>query len=378
MLAGMWKTRGVVIISVALLLLLGLGMLAGAGKLGDDPHYFAKRQCLWLAIALVASIFGRRMDYHWWQKLALPVFIASVALLAMVFLPGIGFAAKGSRRWLHLGPMSFQPSEAAKFALVVVLAWWLSREKRRAGEFLWGFFIPGVFAGVILLLIILEPDLGTTMLAGAVAMSVMFAGGVRIIYLLPMSLLGAGGGALYAMHNPERWERIASYMEPEKYAQDAAYQLVNALNAFILGGAGGQGFLRSAQKHYYLPEAHTDFIFAIVGEELGLAASLAVPALFLSLTICGIIIAWRAPDKFGQLLAFGLTMLISLQAAINIGVVTGCLPTKGLPLPFVSFGGTSLLVSMVCVGVLLNIASQCAAGESRRAIKPAFLDGRRQ
>jgi cell division protein FtsW len=198
---------------------------------------------------------------------------------------------------------------------------------------------------------------------GLVGMGIMFIGGTRIGYLAIAAALGCSGFLLAIMQSPERMRRIFAFLNPDKYAQDEAFQLLNAIYAFVIGGGSGVGLGASLQKHFYLPEAHTDFIFAIVGEELGIGASVGVVLLFLGFLFCGLRISLRAVDAFGRLVAFGITSMITLQAAINIGVVTGCLPTKGLPLPFISFGGTSIAVSLLMVGVLVNIALQ--AGSER-------------
>jgi cell division protein FtsW len=286
--------------------------------------------------------------------LALPFFVFTVALLVMVLIPGVGHAVKGSRRWLVFG----QPSELGKFAAVLFLAWWMARIQRRAHEFKWGAFIPVTGLGIILGLIFKEPDFGTTMLIALVGMSIMFVGGSRPTYLLIFGALGGAGFTLAIMQNAERMSRIIAFLNPEKYAKDEAFQLLNAIYAFVVGGGKGVGLGHGLQKHFYLPEAHTDFIFAIIGEELGLGASLMVVVLFFVFLVCGMRIAFRAPDHFGKMLGFGITLMITLQAVINIAVVTGSMPTKGLPLPFISFGGSSLAVSVAMVGILVNISRQ--------------------
>jgi cell division protein FtsW len=269
---------------------------------------------------------------------------------------------------LRFGPINVQPSELAKFATILLLSWWMGRAQRRAGEFRMGLLVPIILLGLIAGLIFIEPDFGTTLLIGCVGMVIMFVGGTRVGYLV---IAAVGGGAVFLLailQNEERMRRIFAFLNPDKYAQDEAFQLLNAIYAFVVGGGAGVGLGGSLQKQFYLPEAHTDFIFAIVGEELGLAASLGVVVLFLGFFMCGLWISLRAPDTFGRLVAFGITSMITLQAAINIGVVTGCLPTKGLPLPFISFGGTSIAITLAMVGVLVNIALQ-GGGEVRGAIR---------
>jgi cell division protein FtsW len=357
----MWKTSTILVFFVLCLMVFGIVMLAStsgikAQALYGDPHYFLKRQILWGILAIMAGIIACRVDYHHWRFMAVPVFGLAVILLALVFVPGIGVKIGGSRRWLHFGSFGIQPSEFAKFALILVMAWWMAREQRYASDFMRGALLPGGVLGMAAGLIFLEPDFGTTLLSAVVGMMIMYAGGARTVYLL---LFAAGGLSIFSlavMRDSIRLHRILAFLEPDKYAQTYSFQLVSAINAFIAGGMSGVGLGQSMQKQYYLPEAHTDFIFAIIGEELGAFATIAVVVLFAGIFFCGLKISYRAPDVFGRLLAFGITIMITLQAAINIGVVTGCLPTKGLPLPFISFGGSSLIMSLVEIGVLLNIA----------------------
>jgi cell division protein FtsW len=359
----MWKTTTTLIAITLLLVTLGVVMLASTSPLqGEtlfkDPNFFLKRQLAALALGLVGGYLAMRMDYHHWRSLTTLVGGFTVLLLVLVLVPGIGLVVNGSRRWLPLGPITMQPSELAKFALVLVMAWWMSRVQRKAAAFVPGMLAPGLLMGVFTGLVFLEPDYGTTILLGAVGLAILFAGGARFTYLAVAGVLGACGVGLAILQNKERMDRIFAFLNPEKFAKDEAFQLLNAIYAFVVGGGPGVGLGGSLQKRFYLPEAHTDFIFAIVGEELGLAASLAVVALFLAFFVCGLYVSHRSSDTFGRLTAFGITAMITLQAAINIGVVTGCLPTKGLPLPFISYGGTSLAMSLVMVGVLLNISIQ--------------------
>lgn len=357
----MWKTPTLLVFIVLCLMIFGVVMLAStsgikAQAIYGDPQYFLKRQLVWALIALMAGGISSRIDYHRWRALAVPVFALAVVGLALVFVPGIGVKIGGSRRWLHFGPAGLQPSEFAKFALILVMAWWMAREQRHAQEFIRGAFIPACLMGSAIGLIFLEPDFGTTLLAASVGIIIMYAGGARSRYLLLFALAGLSVFALAVMNDPVRMHRVVAFWNPDKYAQTYSFQLVNAINAFIAGGLGGVGLGQSMQKNYYLPEAHTDFIFAIIGEEVGFFATTAVVVFFAGIFICGFLISRRAPDVFGRLLAFGITIMITLQAAINIGVVTGCLPTKGLPLPFISFGGSSLIMCLVEIGVLVNIA----------------------
>jgi len=358
----MWKTPTILVGIVLLLLALGIVMLASASSVkgGDahkDPNYFLRRQLVFLAAALVAGVAAASVDYHRWQKWWLPVAILAAGVLVLVLIPHIGSKIGGSRRWLKLGPVSVQPSEFAKFALVVALAAWISWTGPRMGTFKDGILKPGILLGALLGLVFLEPDFGTTILLACVGGILLFVGGSPPGWLGLGALAGLCGFAVAVLRDPVRMGRILAFLMPDKYPA-AAYQLGQSEDAFTLGGIWGAGLGESIQKHFYLPEAHTDFILAIIGEELGLIATVMVILLFAGLFVCGLWISLRAPDVFGRLLGFGLTLMIVVQAAINVGVVTGCLPTKGLPLPFISYGGSSLVVSMVNVGVLINIARQ--------------------
>ncbi|MFC1461176.1 putative lipid II flippase FtsW [Verrucomicrobiota bacterium] len=376
----MWKTPIVLIVIVLVLMAFGIVMLASTSgvkalTLCNDPHYFVKRQILWLILALLTGTAAGKLDYHRWRDMSGILLIGAVVLLALVLVPGIGVKIGGSRRWLHVGPMSVQPSEVGKFSLIVILAWWMSREQRHVREFVRGALIPAILMGAIVLLVFAEPDFGTALLSAAVGISILFVGGSRIAHLVSFATLGLCTVGVAVMHDPVRMRRILGFLDPEKYAQTYSFQLVNAIDAFIAGGNTGVGLGESMQKQFYLPEAHTDFIFAIIGEELGVGATLAVVLLFGAIFVCGLRISVRAPDMFGRLLAFGITMMITAQAVMNMGVVTGCLPTKGLPLPFISFGGSCLVMSALGIGILVNIAEQGLerfAEDDIRAIQDRF------
>jgi cell division protein FtsW len=352
------------LLAACVVTLLGFGvvMLAStssvrAAALLNDPSYYLKRQLIWLGVGLVAAYVTLRLDYHIWQKMAVVFAVVSLVLLVLVFVPGIGHKVGGSYRWLGIGPLRLQPSEIAKIALIVGLSAWMCRVERRAADLRYGLLIPVAGLGVTLGLLILEPDFGTTILCLAVGMLILFVGGSRITYLLVAGAAGVSLMSMAIMRDPLRLGRLLAFMFPERYPA-TAYHLAQSKVAFIKGGLLGAGLGNSIQKQFYLPEAHTDFILAIIGEELGLIATGAVLLMFALILLCGLIISGRAPDGFGKLLGFGATMMLAMQAAINVGVVTGCLPTKGLPLPFISYGGSSLLASLTLVGILLSIARQ--------------------
>ncbi len=365
----MWKTPTVLTVIVLILLTFGIVMLASTSAIValawyDDSYYFVKRQVVWLILGLIIGLAASRIDYHRWRPLTLPLLIVAILLLGLVLVPGIGVKLGGSRRWLHFSHFNFQPSELGKFVMVLALAWWMAREQRHIREFVRGALAPGILMGLILGPIFLEPDYGTTFLSALVGLAILFLGGTRIGYLGAFSAAGLAAFTAAIRHSPVRWQRLLAFLDPDKYAQTFAYQLNKAIDAFIAAGGGGVGLGESMQKHFYLPEAHTDFIYAIIGEELGVAATLLVLLLFAGFLACGVRISWRAPDMFGRLLAFGISLMITLQAMYNIAVVTGCMPTKGLALPFISYGGSSLVISLLGVGVLVNIARH--AGETFR------------
>jgi cell division protein FtsW len=359
------------ILAIAMVLVtIGIIMLASTSAIQasatfNDAGFFIKRQVVALVVALIACFLCMRIPYHYWRTLAPVIAVIAIVLLIMAVIPGVGINLKGSSRWLRLGPVNIQPSELAKFAVIILMAKWLAQSQRTITTIKHGVLVPLGILGVFAFLIIIEPDFGTTMLICSVGFVMMFVGGTRVSYLSIAAVSGFSLIAYLISQNRVRMRRILAFINPEEYAENEGFQLLHAIYAFVIGGFRGVGLGDSLQKRFYLPEAHTDFIFAILGEELGLLASLAVIALFAAFFCLGMLISLKVQDPYGRLLAFGLTMMISIQAAINIGVVTGCLPTKGLPLPFISYGGTSLVMSMAMVGVLVNIAFH-ASDETRR------------
>jgi cell division protein FtsW len=298
------------------------------------------------------------MDYHVWQRTWWIWFALAVIALALCFVPHLGMRINGSRRWVGVGAFTFQPSEIAKIAAVFFLAWWFARYEKASGSLVYGFVIPLAAVGILLGLIVTEVDLGTTVLIGITTFVIMFVAGSNAILLGVMSLGSLGGVLLAAMLIPERMSRLLAFLHPETYKQDAGLQQMQALIAWGSGGMEGLGLGNGRQKMMYLPYAHTDFIFPMIGEELGLRVSLVVVFLFVVIIVCGMMIALHAKDRFGLLLGCGVISLIGLQAAVNIGVTTSLLPNKGLPLPFISYGGSNLVACLFAVGLLLNIYRQ--------------------
>lgn len=343
-----------VLLTVGVVMLFSTSALYAKDRYGDQ-HYLLKRQLVWMLVGGAGCAVAANVPYPKLRGVCTSTLMATAFLLALVLIPHIGLKVGGARRWLGFGPMRFQPSELGKLALVVWLAHWLAKEKRRLDKFGRGFAIPLGVAGVLLLLVLAEPDFGSTALMASVSFAMMYVAGVRMRFLAPTILSGVAGFATLVMRNPTRAARLMAFMDLDKYKQGAGYQVWQAVLAFGSGGFNGLGLGNSRQKMFYLPEAHTDFIFPIIGEELGLVGTLAILLAFALLVACAVIISLRASDLFGQYLGMGLALLLAMQALINLGVVTAWLPTKGLPLPFISFGGSNLVLNMVAVGVLLSI-----------------------
>lgn len=343
-----------VLLTVGVIMLFSTSALYAKDRYGDQ-RYLLKRQLVWMLVGGVGCVMAASVPYPKLRGVCTGVLVVAGVMLALVLIPHIGLRVGGSRRWLGLGPMRFQPSELAKVALVVWLAHWLAKEKRRLDKFGRGFAVPMGVVGVVLLLMLAEPDFGSTALMASVSFAMMFVAGVRLRFLIPTILGGLAGFATLVMHNPTRAARLMAFMDLDKYKEGAGYQVWQAILAFGSGGFNGLGLGNSLQKMFYLPEAHTDFIFPIIGEELGLVGTLAILLAFALLVACAVVISMRASDLFGQYLGMGIAVLLAMQALINVGVVTAWLPTKGLPLPFISFGGSNLVLNMVAVGLLLSI-----------------------
>lgn len=343
---------------VAALLALGMVMLYSSSMVQFGTHYLVK-QLVGCAIGVILCLIAASLDYRRLKKFAWPLFALAVVLLVLVFLPHIGIRRNGASRWLGYGKTTlFQPSEFAKLALIIVLAWYCEWFQRQMPTLKRGMVIPGLFIGLMLGLVFKEPDVGNMLLMATVSGVLLLIGGIRLRYFLPPVIAGALAVSLFIYHNPMRSERIYSWLHLEETKQGKGVQAYQAMVALGSGGITGKGLGDGRQKLGFVPEHHTDFIFSIIGEELGLIATLLVIAAFVVIVFCGIYIAMKAADTFGLLLGSGITFLIGLQAFINIGVVTGALPNKGLPLPFISYGGSNLLIALVSVGLLLSIARQ--------------------
>ena len=340
---------------VSALLALGLVMLYSATMFHRGGAFWGS-QVLWCCIGLVVCLGAAVADYQVLKKISAPALVLAFLLLVAVMLPGIGLERNGARRWLQLPGTTFQPSEFAKLAVIIALAHYCERKGRKMGTFRYGLLIPGMVLALFLGLIFIEPDWGATALLATVCGLMLFMAGTKLRFMVPpVIVLGAAGGFLLSQ-NTVRLNRIMSWLDPEGTKQGVGYQAWQSLIALGSGGTTGLGLGNGRQKLGFVPEHQTDFIFSVIGEELGLVATMGVVVAFVLFVVCGAYIAMRSRDFFGFLLASGMTLLIGLQAFINIGVVTSTLPNKGLPLPFISRGGTNLVVMLFCVGVLLSVA----------------------
>ena len=356
------KSAYILFLAVLGLLAIGIVILFSTGAFARDSqgdvYFYVRKHAIWLGIGLVVCSVAALIDYHFWQRTWWIWFAVSLLGLAFCFLPPLGHKINGSWRWLAFHNVTCQPSEFAKLAALFFLAFWFSRYETESNKVWRGFVLPLAMISVLISLIITEVDLGTTVLIGATTFVVMFIAGTNLALLGTLSLGGMGAIFFLATQIAERNDRLLAFLHPEQYKLGAGLQQMQALIAFGSGGIDGLGLGNGRQKMSYLPYAHTDFIFPIVGEELGLRFSLLVVFLFVLILICGMTIALHARDRFGLLLASGIVSLIAFQAAINIGVVTSLLPNKGLPLPFVSYGGSNLVVALFSIGLLLNIYRQ--------------------
>lgn len=329
---------------------------AFAAKTYGDWTYFLKREAIYGAAGLAAFALGMRLDYSVYRKIAYPLLFVAMLMLAVVLK--LGPSINGAVRWFRLGPLSFQPSELAKFALVLYLAMLLARKAEKVKDFSMGFLPPLIMTGIFLGLLLKQPDLGTAVIIGVTALGLLFVAGTRTSYILLSVLVAAPiGWKKFITGEPWRMRRLLAFLNPWQFRRDTGYQLYESLISVGAGGIAGQGLGQGHQKLFFLPEAHTDFILAIIGEELGLIGVLAVLIAFATLVWRGLRAGARARDPFGCYLACGISFLFGLQAVVNMCVVLGLLPTKGLPLPFVSYGGTALVMSLFMAGVLVNISA---------------------
>jgi cell division protein FtsW len=359
----------ILVFSIAALSALGLVMIYSASPGIPEARNarYLIGQPVWCGLGLIAFLATSATNYRWLKKydwLPWTLLAIAVVLLALTLVPHVGVKLKGARRWLGTGPWRFQPSEMAKIVLIIMLAYYGERYQRFMPTFLKGLIIPGMIVSSIIGLMFLEPDVGTSMLLAVVSCLMLVIAGIRLWYILPPILIGSIALGYFLYTNPVRSERIYSWLHLEETKLDKGHQAYQSIVALGSGGWTGVGLGDGRQKLGFVPEHHTDFILSVIGEELGLAATLGVVLGFLAILISGTYIAWHARDTFGMLLASGLTFLIALQAIINIGVVTSALPNKGLSLPFISYGGSNLVVMFTGIGLLISVARQALGPRS--------------
>jgi cell division protein FtsW len=344
-----------------MLLSIGLVMVLSASEYSalihyDDSFYFFKRQLLWALIGLSLMFMVMNWDYRNWHRWAIPMLALAFLLLILVLIPGIGREVSGSSRWLEVGPLTFQPSEFIKLCLVVFTAYGLSRKGELVRSFTRGLLPFLIMLAAAAGLILLQPDLGTAVTITGTILIMFFAAGAKISVLAGLAGAGVVAVGLAIVMAPYRMQRFLAFLDPWQDPQGSGFQIIQSLYALGSGGLFGAGLGQGKQKFLYLPAQHTDFIFAVIGEELGFIGAALVISFFAVFVWRGLRVAVTAPDSFSSLLATGLTVGIALQAIINIGVVTGSMPITGITLPFVSFGGTSLIFTLIGVGILLNIS----------------------
>lgn len=369
------NVRSIVLLcSVLLLAGVGVLMLASTGAYATDGTAAGmgglKKQCVFILTGLLVCGIASRIDYHLLERFAVWLAVGASILLSLCYTP-FGVTANGETRWIHFGFIGLrkfvmQPSEVGKLAIIVWLAWWYARHPLRTGEFLKGYIQPAIVPVGLILLIAFEKDLGTAALLGIVVFMVMFTVGVKILHLASAALCGVATLGAAVMFIPERMGRLTAFMKLEEHRLGEGLQQWRSLIALGSGGLDGRGYGNGVEKMFYMPYAHTDFIFPMIGEEFGLAGTLTVVFLFVMLVMSGMLIASSAPDTFGRALGAGIVGLIGCQALINLMVTTALLPNKGMPLPFISYGGSSVLMLFLMIGILLNIHRQGFALESGR------------
>jgi cell division protein FtsW len=350
----------VALVSVGVVMVYSASAIVAADRF-HDPLFFLKKQLFWALLGLGCLWGAMMLDYRRLDRLVVPLLALSLVLLVLVLVPPFGQEINGTRRWLRGGPISFQPVELAKFSLVLYLASFLTRRQEVITSFSQGLLPALLVAGSMAGLTILQPDLGNSLALVILTLALVYLAGARVTHMLAVGAAALPAVAALVIMKPYRWRRMVAFVNPWDDPQGAGFQIIQSFLALGSGGWLGLGLGESKQKLFYLPEPYTDFIFAIIGEELGLAGAALVLGLFAVLIWRGLRIGLRAPDPFGRYLALGLSLMLATQTLVNVGVVTGALPTKGLPLPFISFGGSALLMTMFSAGVLLNISQHAGA-----------------
>jgi len=359
----MGDKTGDLILLAAAALLLSFGLVMGTSASAaialeqfQDPYYYLKRQLVFAVVGTLFLVAALRTDPQQWRKWVYPLLVLTFLALVVVLIPWIGREVGGARRWLRLGPVSLQPAELAKFTAILYTAHSLDKRGERIEDFTFGYMPNLVVLSLFFVLLLLEPDLGTALVLAIVVLSLLLVGGARLSHLVATGLMSLPFLYVAIEGTAYRRRRILAFLDPWGDPQDSGFQLIQSFLAFGKGGFWGLGLGEGRQKLFYLPEPHTDFIFSVVGEELGFIGATAVVVLFAVLVWRGFRIAQRCREPFRRYLAFGVTLGIAVQALINMGVVMGMLPTKGLALPFVSMGGSSLVMNLMMVGILLNLS----------------------
>lgn len=345
------------LVSIGVVMVFNVSYFHGQERFGDS-FQFVRKHCAAIVLGIAAGVLASRVPSHVYQRFAYPLLLVALAGLVLVLIPGIGVVRGGARRWVELGVVSLQPSELVKFALVLYLAASIVRKGDRMQTFRLGVLPHALVAGAFAGLLLLEPDFGTAALVCGLLVLMLFAGGVRVRHLALPALAVAPIGIAVLLSESYRLKRLLGFMSPDADPLGINFQLRQSFIAFGSGGLWGVGLGEGRQKMFYLPAAHTDFIYSVVGEELGLLGALLVLALFAVVAARGFRIALRHGDRFASLLAFGVTLSLVLQAVVNLGVVVGLLPTKGLTLPFVSYGGSAIVASLAQAGVLVALARE--------------------
>ena len=359
------EPANVIMYLVMTFLVIGIIMIysASSAKVTDSTHSMNTvflRHVMWVSIAIIGMLIMMRIDYHYLQKYRTAIFIVALAGLVVVLIPEIGTVTYGARRWVRFGSyFGYQPSEFAKLAMIIFMSGYIAKNQEKMSTFARGFVVPIIIVGVVSLLILKEPDFGTAMFISMISFVLIMVGGTRIVYVI-FTMIASIPHIYQIMHNipTYRHNRLLAFLDPWKDPMGIGYQIIQSWIALGSGGVAGLGMGESRQKMFFLPMSDNDFVFSIIGEEFGFIGTTCIIVMFALLTWQGIRVCKATPDLFGFFLSLGITISLGLQAAINIAVVTGSIPTKGLPLPFISTGGSSILLSMLGIGILLNIAKQ--------------------
>ena len=352
----------ILLASVFLLLVIGIIMVFSSSyimayKWYGSSFYFFSRQAVYAVMAIIVLLVTMKIDYHIWRKFAIPILLLSIILLIMLYFPGFARHIRGARRWLSIGLLTFQPSELAKIALILYIADCLTRKRAKLiSSFVWGILPVFIVTVFIFFLIFRQPDFSTALVIMGCSFIMLFIGGSQITQLFALIVMLVPPGILLALGKDYRRVRLLSFLNPWEDPLNSGFHIIQSLLALGSGGLSGVGIAESRQKFFYLPDQHTDFIFSIIGEELGFIGALAIIILFLIFLWRGFSISLKSRDTFGLLLAAGITSMIVFQAAVNISVVTKLIPTTGISLPFISYGGSSLIANMFCCGIFLNIS----------------------